>query len=188
MKDKITLRRDIRKVQATASCSDLTSASQQICTHLVKAEQILKGASTIATYAAHGHEVNLSSLHQLLPDLRLLYPLCHSAGRLTFHHVQNPTTLTPGTHGILEPDPQQHSNFTLDHIDLFLCPGLAFTLDGIRLGQGGGFYDRILSRKNPTAQVIGTCMDWQILESIPCEAHDIQMDYLLTEKGLQKTT
>ena len=188
MKEKRKLRREMRGMIAAASRADVIAASQQICEHFVAAEEILHNSAIIALYAAHGNEVDLSPLHRLLSDSTLLYPLCHSESRLTFHDVRHPQTLTAGKYGILEPDPDQHPELPLDSIDFFLCPGLAFTPDGKRLGQGGGFYDRILSRKKPTSRVIGSCMARQVLENIPCEEHDIQMDYLLTETGLRKTS
>lgn len=178
----------MRKTIAAVAASEIATASQQICTHLSLAEGELDNPTTIAIYAAHRNEVDLTDLHQLLPKKALLYPLCHSASRLTFHQVHDVDSLIPGMHGILEPSPSLHAEIPLDTIDLFLCPGLAFTPDGKRLGQGGGYYDRILSKKQPTARIIGICLARQVLEDLPSEDHDIQMDYLLTEEGLLKTS
>ena len=67
-------------------------------------------------------------------------------------------------------------------IDLFLVPSLAFDAAGNRLGQGGGWYDRVLSRA-PHALKIGVAFDCQIIESVPYQAHDVKMDGVVTENG-----
>lgn len=186
MKNKSQLRQQMRSITAAASHSEIATASALICRHLASADELLEHVKTIAVYAAHGNELDLTALHQLLPNRKFLYPLCHKAGRLTYHHVQDPETLTPGMMGILEPYFSQHPEQAVEGIDLFLCPGLAFTREGLRLGQGGGFYDRILSQKNKTTRVVGICLERQVLDNLPCEPHDMNMDYLLTERGLQK--
>ena len=69
---------------------------------------------------------------------------------------------------------------------LILVPGLAFSLNGKRLGKGKGFYDRFLSTLPPDLAVtkLGFCYSFQLNNSIPTQIHDVQMDGLLTEKTL----
>jgi 5,10-methenyltetrahydrofolate synthetase len=67
----------------------------------------------------------------------------------------------------------------LTDVDLFLVPGLAFTLRGERLGQGGGFFDRLLSRRRPGALAVGLCFECQVADSLPTEMHDQRMDHVL---------
>ena len=66
-----------------------------------------------------------------------------------------------------------------------IVPGLAFSRTGVRLGRGRGFYDRYISEIkkycNPT--LIGFCLEEQCIDNIPCESHDITMDYILTPKS-----
>jgi 5-formyltetrahydrofolate cyclo-ligase len=65
----------------------------------------------------------------------------------------------------------------LDEIDLILVPGLAFSrTDRARLGQGGGFYDRLL--RGALAQKIGVCFKQQLLAEIPAEPHDERVDQI----------
>ncbi len=63
--------------------------------------------------------------------------------------------------------------------DLVLVPGLAFTTRGERLGRGGGYYDRFLQTFPGTAW--GVCFACQIVESLPTEAHDLQVARVFTE-------
>jgi len=64
--------------------------------------------------------------------------------------------------------------------DLILVPGLAFDREGYRMGRGGGFYDRWL-QKYPAVPKIGLCFSCQLVDQVPREPHDKQMDSLVTE-------
>jgi|TARA_B110000483_G_scaffold241191_1_gene323588 5-formyltetrahydrofolate cyclo-ligase len=182
---KFELRSKIRSELGSLPQDSIDEASQKTCQHIASSEDFTGKALTIAVYAANGPEISLIDLHQTLPQSRLVYPLCHDGGRLSFHHTSNPTELTPGMLGILEPDPKTHKEVTISEIDLFLCPGLAFGLDGSRLGHGGGYYDRALAQFN--GSIYGIAISLQLTDSVPHEDHDISMHSLITEKGIQAT-
>lgn len=69
--------------------------------------------------------------------------------------------------------------------DLVLVPGLAFSAAGARLGRGGGFYDRWLAR-HPSVITVGVCFACQLVEHLPDEAHDLQVQCVLTELGFSR--
>jgi 5-formyltetrahydrofolate cyclo-ligase len=101
------------------------------------------------------------------PDLKMYLP-CR------IRHANRDVQI--GNFGIREPKPDCSELPT--HLDLILVPGLAFDLDGRRLGRGKGFYDRLL------AEVLGTtcavAFDAQIVEEVPVEPHDVLLDCILT--------
>ena len=63
-----------------------------------------------------------------------------------------------------------------DEVDLWICPGLAFTARGARLGFGGGWYDRFLARAKPGAKAYGVAYDFQVLPNLPQQPHDRRLD------------
>jgi len=63
-----------------------------------------------------------------------------------------------------------------------ICERIVFSPDGQRLGRGGGFFDRLLTGPAAGAYKLGVCFDFQLLESIPIEPHDIVMDTVVTEE------
>ncbi len=63
--------------------------------------------------------------------------------------------------------------------DVVLVPGLAFTVGGERLGQGGGWYDRFLPEVRPDCTKIGVCFAPQVVESLPVEPHDVRLDHVV---------
>ena len=74
---------------------------------------------------------------------------------------------------ILEPDGEPFTEYA--SIDLAVIPGMAFTLDGERLGRGKGYYDRLLA-KMPMVYKLGLCFPFQILDAIPTDENDVLMD------------
>jgi 5-formyltetrahydrofolate cyclo-ligase len=66
-------------------------------------------------------------------------------------------------------------------LDVVVVPGLAFTPDGHRLGQGGGHYDRFLTRLRPGCLTIGVCFREQLVAELPVEAHDVPLTAVVTD-------
>jgi len=85
-----------------------------------------------------------------------------------------------GAYGILEPKTVRKADE--NNIDVILVPGLAFDRNGGRMGFGKGYYDRLL--ESSKAVKIGLCYDFQILEKIPTESHDVPMNFVITEKEI----
>jgi len=74
---------------------------------------------------------------------------------------------------------------SLENIDIVIVPGLAFGKNGHRVGYGYGFYDRFLA-EHPKALKIALGYEWQIMDKLPFEDHDVKLDYICTEKMLYK--
>lgn len=112
---------------------------------------------------------------------RFLFPLTHDDRSLTWHGAASLAELAPGRMGILEPDAVQSPAVDPAEIDLVLVPGLGFTLNGGRLGFGGGYYDRFLGKVRPDAAVIAVCLSCQIVPAaeLPLEPHDVRIPLVL---------
>ncbi|MEO7318470.1 MAG: 5-formyltetrahydrofolate cyclo-ligase [Chthoniobacteraceae bacterium] len=68
-------------------------------------------------------------------------------------------------------------------LDLILVPGLAFTQDGLRLGRGGGVYDRLLAGCPARTRRIGVCFATQLVAALPAEPHDQRVERVITESS-----
>ena len=66
-----------------------------------------------------------------------------------------------------------------DEIDAIVVPGVAFTVKGVRMGRGKGFYDRYLAQSGFAALKIGVCYREQLVPDIPAEPHDVAMDAVI---------
>ena len=84
-----------------------------------------------------------------------------------------------GKFGILEPI--EIMKIAYKNIDLVLVPGIAFDKEGHRIGYGFGYYDKFL-KKVPKAVKIGLCFDFQVVDKVPREWHDVPVDLVVTDK------
>lgn len=92
------------------------------------------------------------------------------------------SVVQPGRHGV--PEVVNPTPVAIEELAIVLVPGLAFTADGIRLGRGGGFYDRFLHRLTALGDArpvfVGVCFEEQVFGELPAEAHDVPMDAIIS--------
>ena len=138
---------------------------------------LLPHGACVGTFAASAREPSLASLFERRPDLQLAFPRCLSGNAMVFHKVAHLSQLTPGAFGLLEPTPDL-PEVPPSSLDAVLCPGVAFTKDGARLGHGGGFYDRYLSQI-PRVPRYGIGFSCQLVPTLPCDVHDQKMTEVL---------
>ena len=80
--------------------------------------------------------------------------------------------------GIGEPTGAEWTD--LGAVEMIVVPGVAFDREGNRMGRGRGFYDRLL-KSTPRAMKVGVCYDFQMIEDVPVEPHDVKMDCVVSE-------
>jgi 5-formyltetrahydrofolate cyclo-ligase len=82
--------------------------------------------------------------------------------------------------GIYQPRQDRVKEIPLDDIDLVVVPGVAFDRKNIRLGRGHGYYDRFLSGLPKKTKTIGLAFDFQVLEDLPQDPHDVPVSKIIT--------
>ena len=108
-------------------------------------------------------------------EKKVAVPKCYG-DEMKFIYLDDLTKVAKGYAGIPEPiadEPVAH-----DETALVLMPGLAFDPQGHRIGYGGGFYDKFLSRE-PNHPTLALCYDFQMLPHLDTEEHDIPVDTVL---------
>ena len=75
--------------------------------------------------------------------------------------------------GIYQPKPGRVEEVPLADIDLVVVPGVAFDRNNVRLGRGHGYYDRFLSSLSERTKAIGLAFDFQVVDHLPQDSHDI---------------
>lgn len=115
-----------------------------------------------------------------------------SKRQLGLWRLEHLSELTAGTWGILEPPVTRWQEpgrvIGPRQLDLIMVPGVAFDRSGGRLGNGAGYYDRLLQEVRADTIVAGVCYDSQLFPEIPMQAHDIAMDYVITEQDVYSCT
>lgn len=108
----------------------------------------------------------------------LLLP-CVQGDDLVLRQYTGPECMVSGEQfGIGEPTGPEWTD--LDAVELIVVPGVAFDSEGNRMGRGRGFYDRLL-KSTPRAAKVGVAYDFQLLDHIATEPHDVRMDRVITE-------
>jgi len=101
---------------------------------------------------------------------------------LQLSQLQDFNDLEKKTFGILEPKGAYIRKFNPEKLDLIIIPGLVFAKDGHRIGYGHGYYDRFLKTLKHKPNKIGLAYDFQIVDKITYEKHDVPMDMIVSEK------
>lgn len=177
------LRREVLGRRSSISAEEIREKSDRILEQLISMEEFQE-AEEIFTFVSFGTEVNTHSLIHLSIELgkRVFVPRVMEKGRIEFFQFESFEKLVPSKFGILEPMNDLIGEIAGKRNQLMVMPGVAFDRDGHRLGYGGGFYDRYLSR-NSHCQIpkFALCYDLQLVASVPVEEFDQVVDRIITE-------
>lgn len=148
------------------------------------AMQEFRDASVVLSYISFGAEVNTHGcLRSLLAadKKQVLVPVVanRAVPTLILSQLCDWDELSTGAYGILEPGPEHIRQRGPSHVDVALVPGVAFDRLGNRIGYGGGYYDGLLRRVD--GSTVALAYAFQVLDAVPQEAHDVQVDAVATE-------
>lgn len=91
----------------------------------------------------------------------------------------NRSRLSLGSFHIEEPTGDETAS--IDDIDMIIVPAVAYDRNGNRVGRGKGYYDRLLSDHSCHATTVGICYDFQVVDEIDAEPHDVAVDFVITD-------
>jgi 5-formyltetrahydrofolate cyclo-ligase len=128
----------------------------------------------------------------LASERRIIVPYCTvdeaGANKLGLWWLQSMDELIIGKWKILEPPRERWGEpgkeLQSEDLDLVVVPGVAFSRTGGRMGNGQGYYDRLLDRVRPGCQLIGLCYECQLFDDLIVGPHDVFMDKVVTEQAV----
>ena len=189
---KSNLRSDYIDANKRIQAASRREMSDKICSYAVGLSAF-RLSETILLYSPKEIEADVIPIASRALELKkkIAFPRCEKkAGGavMTFHLVDDLSSLSPGSFGLLEPpdtapvyDPR-----TDTHSSLCFIPGVAFDKHGYRLGHGGGYYDRYFA--NYTGSLIGVTFGEFVAADLPRGRYDIRMSLLITEEGVKFTS
>lgn len=160
------------------------SKDKKICSKLEKTEEF-KNAKSVLFYAPieKEGEINIWKLiKKYIQKKQTLLPKTEQKKRsIKICLIEKISDLRKQNFDIHEP--QNHcKKFDIKKIDLMIVPGIGFDKKGNRIGFGHGYYDRLL--KKTECPVIGLAYEFQIVQSITGEKHDVRVNKIITEKKI----
>lgn len=167
---------------------DFIKHNSDIITEKLLNFECIKNAKTIMLYLNFNNEVITDNLVIKLMNLgkTVVSPITLREERKLI-----PTQITDlengmqhGVYNIREPKPEYSPAIDVKDLDVIIVPAVAYDKNCYRLGYGGGFYDRFLENIRDDATTIGVAFDLQVFDEIPKEAHDAQLDYIVTESKI----
>ena len=174
---KKELRKRIKELKKAVSAGELKRQSQAIQEKVISSEQFKK-AKHILLYWALPDEVDTKKILNEWHKKKQLFLPVIKGNDLDIVLFEGEDKMVPDAkYGIPEPVGEKVEDEGI--IDLVVVPGMAFDKQNNRLGRGAGYYDRILKRLI-NATKAGLAFDFQYIETIPVEPHDIKMDMVFT--------
>ncbi len=199
--NKEDLRNRIRKLKNNNFAQNMEQyywKAEEILNHVVEFE-FFKKSTNIGFFAS-----KLSSYEVFTDDLvnfslenkkKVYLPRCiieiHNLEFIEIKNLKNDTVIA--TFSLREPKLDlsiENQENILKKMDIIFVPGMAFDLQGNRMGFGNGYYDRFLSNLkeiNPNIPIVGLAFDFQIFnENIPHEEYDVKINYVISPTGILK--
>lgn len=172
MEQKKEIRREVRqRIKALDDAEKLSSARQIFAA--IERDDAFAKARCIALYASLADEVPTAEvIERWSGERRVVLPRVE--GDVMRFYDYSPEQMAAGYSGIAEPTGEVECPPC--DIDLIIVPARAFTISGVRLGRGGGFYDKYMSLDGFCAEKIGVAFACQIFEELPLDAHDVTVD------------
>jgi 5-formyltetrahydrofolate cyclo-ligase len=171
--EKAALRRRLLAGRARLSPDQRATAARALRDAVLELPQV-QMAGTIAAYYSLSSEPDTHGLVYALWKRGgyVLLPLLRPDADLDWASYEGPDSLRPGPRGLAEPSEPPRGMDAVARADLVLVPALAVDRSGLRLGRGGGSYDRALARVAPGIPTIALLYDGELLDEVPADGHD----------------
>ncbi|WP_432095524.1 5-formyltetrahydrofolate cyclo-ligase [Streptomyces sp. bgisy100] len=187
---KAELRRRLLSVRAGFPADDVPATAALLARHALELPE-LAGARTVAAYVSVGREPGTRALLDALRErgVRVLLPVLLPDNDLDWGAYAGADRLVKAGRGLLEPAGERLGPDAVTGADAVLLPGLAVDGRGLRLGRGGGSYDRVLERlaaSGADPALVVLLYDGELLDAVPAEEHDRPVHAAVTPSGVHR--
>ena len=172
-----------RFLAARRSRTDLTRADAGVRATLAA---LAADLGTVAAYAPLPNEPGGPELPDTLTSAgtRLLLPVLRPD--LDLDWAEYAGSLVPAAFGLREPPGARLGPAAITSVALVIVPALAVDLHGVRLGRGGGSYDRALARVGSGTLIVAALYDGELVDALPADPHDVRVHAVATPAGLTR--
>jgi 5-formyltetrahydrofolate cyclo-ligase len=183
---KAALRERMKRARLAMSKAEVRRRSALAVERLLALEAY-RAASSVMAYLPVRNEVDATvvMVHGLNDGKVLVLPrMDYEGNRIVAYRITEPAEqLVLGRMGLIEPDPARAERVAPETIDLVAVPGLVFDRHGNRIGWGRGYYDAFLAALGRRAHRVWLAYEFQVVEAIEHDGHDVPMDAVVTEEA-----
>ncbi|MEV6115675.1 5-formyltetrahydrofolate cyclo-ligase [Streptomyces sp. NPDC052109] len=188
------LRRELLSVRNRLTADDVEETDRALAERARELPELAR-ARTVAAYVSVGSEPGTHALLDALRawGVRVLLPALLPDNDLDWGEYTGPDSLARIQHGgkmaLLEPSGARLGPDAVTSADVVLLPGLAVDARGMRLGRGGGSYDRVLARlegAGASPRLVVLLYDTEVVAHVPAEAHDKPVHAVVTPSGVRR--
>ncbi len=174
MNEKNNIRLHIKSLKRNLSNNDMINCAEMVFSKLYSLDEWNK-ATNILFYYSLPDELQTLPFIDHLTNKKIYIPRVNGDNLDIIRYDKE--SIQKGYQNIMEPI-ESNISVQIKDIDIVLVPGIAFDLNKNRLGRGKGFYDRLLNGSKCIK--IALAYDFQILEKIPAQPHDVKMNIIIT--------
>nr|WP_078857321.1 5-formyltetrahydrofolate cyclo-ligase [Streptomyces sp. NBRC 109706] len=191
---KRAVRRDLLAVRAALADDEVAQAAEALAAGALELTELAE-AGTVAAYVSVGREPGTRPLLNALRErgIRVLLPVLLPDNDLDWAEFEGPGRLVEAEHAgrvrLFEPAGRRLGRAAVTWADTILLPGLAVDARGMRMGRGGGSYDRVLARiDGSTADpaLVALVYGHELVDTLPSEPHDRPVHAALTPEGVHR--
>ena len=182
---KLALRDQLVTARGRVPVPVLSDQARAVAEHLLASPEVRR-AATVAAYVSVGREPGTGPLLAGLEAAgkRVILPLLQPDDDLDWAVYRGPDSLVPARRGLLEPVGTPLGPDAIGTADCVIVPGLAVDRTGLRLGRGGGSYDRALGRVPVGTFTCVVLQAGEVRDEVPADPHDRQVTAVVTEDGV----
>ena len=183
--EKKIVRKEISIIRNSLGKKEKEKLDNQIINNLMNTEDFKK-AKSIFIYVSFGSEIDTKKIinYSLEKNKKVYVPKTDKIKKtMEAIEINNLNDLITDKWGILEPKEANYKNIG-NQFDLIIVPGLAFDLEGNRIGYGGGYYDKYISNLKYNCIKIALTYQFQVIKGIKSEKYDIKIQKIITENGV----
>ena len=178
--EKSEIRRKIKNLRMMLSEIEKAAAAEEVFSRLEKTAAFMIADNILMYHSLPDELSTIKFLKKWQGRKRFFLPRVNGVNLDILPYEE--TRLELGSFHIEEPAGNDVAD--VNDIELMIIPAVAFDRKGNRLGRGKGFYDRLLATSKATK--IGVGYEFQLLDSLPSEPHDVAMDMIITQKTVIK--
>jgi 5-formyltetrahydrofolate cyclo-ligase len=184
LEDKSRIRQDVLRKRDSLD-PDIRKAKDSLIKERLFSLAEFQQAPILFLFASFRSEVSTSAqiAEALTLGKRVILPSVDSLNKeLRLYEIKELSELSTGYMGIPEPAVAEERERDINDVTLVIMPGAAFDSKGNRLGYGGGYYDKLLSRLRRKIPLVALAYEEQLLDSLPTGPHDIRVHMIVTDK------